>query len=76
MSKKTKTIIKIALFTFSSLVFWMLLYTRFNTNHGVLTHNVLSGLLLVLPVLILKYIGSGIFMQTMRQQNQPRDQIK
>lgn len=68
MSKKMKNVIKVALFTLSSLVFWVLLYTRFNTNH-VLTHSVLSGILLVLPVLILNYIGSGIFMQTMRQQN-------
>lgn len=76
MSKKIISIIKIALFTFSSLVFWGLLYTLLNTKNGVITHNVLSGLMLVLPVLILNFIFSGILIQTMRHQNQARADIE
>lgn len=69
MTQKLKSIIKVTLFAFTSLIMWALLYTRFNTIDGVFTHSVLSGVLLVVPVLILNFIGSGIFMQTMQQQN-------
>ncbi|MFD3435385.1 hypothetical protein [Alteromonas macleodii] len=69
MAQKPKSIIKVTLFAFTSLMMWALLYTGFNTNDGEFTHSVLSGVLLVVPVLILNFIGSRIFMQTMQQQN-------
>lgn len=68
MAQKLKSIIKVTLFALTSLMMWALLYTLFNTNDGVFTHSVLSGFLLVVPVLIINFIGGDIFMKTMQQQ--------
>lgn len=69
MWQNLKNIINVTLFVFTSFVIWAVLYTRFNTYDGVFTHSVLSGFLLIVTTLILNFIGSGIFMQTMKRQN-------
>lgn len=69
MKDKVPVFFKVCLFLFSSFMMWGVLYALINTKDGVVTHSILSGVFLVAPVLILNFIGSQIFMQTMRQQD-------
>jgi hypothetical protein len=69
--KKSKIIfaVKLALFSTTSIIMWALLYVQFNSFDGILVHSFVSGAVLVVPVLILNFIFSQIFLQTMRTQN-------
>lgn len=69
--KKSKMVfaVKLALFSTTSIIMWALLYVQFNSFDGILVHSFVSGSMLVVPVLILNFIASQIFLQTMRTQN-------
>jgi len=65
--------IKTFLFFISSITMWPLMYVLINTSNGNFSHNFLSGLLIVVPVLILNFFGSAVFMQAMSEQDKKID---
>ena len=64
------SLLKIFIYILTSTVMWGVLYLKLNSNEGVFTHSVLSGVLLIAPILVLNFILFGMFVQIMREQNQ------